>query len=155
MKKFLLRLLILTLSLTAVFLSGCETVSGESEKESLPPINFEQYVEIGENTVVITVSSEVMDITSKTVLVDYMNLLKEAKVLDFGIKDGMVNSINGKENPADWSACWMLYTNDTEFANTEWGTVIVDGVIYPSAVLGAESLPIKDGKVYVWEYKTF
>ncbi len=155
MKKILFRLFVLVFSLTAIFFTGCNTFKDESKRESLPNVDFEKYVEISENIIVITVSSEVMEITGKTVLIDYMNLLKEAKVLDFSIKGGMISAINGKDNPADWSASWMLYTNDSEFSNTEWGDVTVDGVTYSSAVVGAEALPIKDGKVYVWEYKFF
>jgi hypothetical protein len=109
-----------------------------------------------ENMVIITVDNNYFKIEENTVLLDYMNALKEDGVIDFTLsKDGMVNSINGQENPADWSKCWMLYSNDVELSNEAWGTVTVEEVTYFSAVLGAEALPIKDGKIYVWEYKSF
>ena len=113
-------------------------------------------VRVVDNMVIITVDSDYFKLDEKTVLIDYMKALKEDGALEFTLsKDGMVNSINGQENPADWSKCWMLYSNDVELSNEAWGTVSVDGVTYFSAVLGAESLPIKDGKIYVWEFKSF
>ena len=113
-------------------------------------------VSVEGDVVVITVDSDYLDITETTVLLDYMKALKNDGALDYTLsKDGMITAINGKENPADWSKCWMLYSNDTELSNGEWGTVTVTGVTYLSAVLGAESLPIKDGKIYVWEFKSF
>ena len=52
-------------------------------------------------------------------LLDAMNYLKNEGELAFEITGGMVTSIEGKANPADWSACWMVYTSDTEMANAE------------------------------------
>ena len=50
--------------------------------------------------------------------VGYMDKLKEDEQITFTIVDGMITSINGVENPADWSKCWMLYTDDEEYANS-------------------------------------
>lgn len=105
--------------------------------------------------VVIIVSSEKIDITDKTTLLDYMNALKEGGELEFELSDGMVTSINGVANTADYSSCWMLYSGDADQANTAWGTVDYDGNVYGSAVLGAEALVIKEGCVYIWSYVTF
>ena len=46
-----------------------------------------------------------MDITDTTTLVDYMNSLKDDGQLTFEINNGMVSSVNGIDNPADWSGC--------------------------------------------------
>ena len=106
--------------------------------------------------VIITVDADYMSITNTTVLIDYMQKLKTDGALNYTVRDdGMINSINGQENTADWSKCWMLYSNDTELTNEMWGTVTVGETTYFSAVLGAETLPIKDGKIYVWEFKSF
>ena len=105
--------------------------------------------------IAITVSSDQMTITSESTLVDYMNSLKDSKELNFEIADGMVTSINGIKNAADYSSCWMLYTSDADNANTAWGTVEYKGNTYGSAIYGAESLKIKDGCLYIWVYKTF
>ena len=104
--------------------------------------------------IVITASNEQMQINSDTTLVDYMNSLKEDNKLDFEIKGGMINSVNGIENPIDYSSCWMLYTNDTENSNSA-ETIEYKGNTYGSAVLGVESLIIKDGYLYIWVYQTF
>ena len=88
-------------------------------------------------------------------LLDAMNYLKEEGELAFEISGGMVSSIEGKRNPADWSACWMLYTSDVEMSNSEWGTIEVNGSVYGSAILGAESLQVSSGEYYVWSYVTF
>ena len=88
-------------------------------------------------------------------LLDAMTYLKDEGELVFEITGGMVSSIEGKENPADWSACWMLYTSDAEMSNTEWGSITYDGNTYGSAILGAESLTVSVGAYYIWSYDTF
>lgn len=88
-------------------------------------------------------------------LLDAMTYLKNEDKLTFELTGGMVSSIEGKANPADWSACWMLYTSDAEMSNTEWGTISYDGNTYGSAILGAESLTVSAGQYYVWSYDTF
>ena len=75
--------------------------------------------------------------------------------VDFEVSDGMITSINGIENPADWSACWMLYTDDTENSNTEWGTVEYKEKTYGSSMWGGETLKVKNGCVYIWVYQSF
>lgn len=96
-----------------------------------------------------------MDITDTTTLVDYMNSLKDDGQFTFEINNGMVSSVNGIDNPADWSSCWMLYTSDSDSSNTAWGTIEYNSNVYESAVLGAESLIIKDGCMYIWVSQSF
>ncbi len=88
-------------------------------------------------------------------LLDAMTYLKGEGALTFELTNGMVSSIEGKANPADWSACWMLYTSDAEMSNTEWGTITYEGNTYGSAILGAESLQVSVGQYYVWSYDVF
>ena len=88
-------------------------------------------------------------------LIDYMKIMKEQEGLAYEVKDGMIVSINGIENPADYSSCWMLYTSDAENANTAWGTVEYEGVEYGSAISGAEVLKIKEGQLYIWVFQSF
>ncbi len=88
-------------------------------------------------------------------LVDYMAQLAEKGELVYSLTDGMVTSVNGIDNPADFSSCWMLYTSDAENANTAWGTVEYDGVAYGSAISGAETLKIKPDQLYIWVYQSF
>ena len=108
-----------------------------------------------ETYIVISVSNETREINENTTLVEYMYALKEKGELTFEMENGMVSSVNGIENPADWSSCWMLYTSDADNANTAWGEVEYKGEVYGSAILGAESLKIKDGCLYIWIFQAF
>ena len=81
--------------------------------------------------------------------------LKSEGAIDFTLDNGMITSINGKANPADWSYCWMLYTADDEMSNTEWGELEYNGEKLGSAVVGADFLPAVEGEVYVWYYQAF
>ena len=141
MKKIFSAILALIISIVMLSLLGC----GENNL----------VIKETDTYIVITASNEQMQINSDTTLVDYMNSLKEDGELSFEIKNGMVNSVNGIENPLDYSSCWMLYTSDTENSNSVWGTIEYKGNTYGSAVLGAESLIIKDGYLYIWVYQTF
>ena len=102
------------------------------------------------------VAIRVLDTDGEEMLADVMAYLQAENELAFS-KDasGMLTGINGKENPADWSYCWMLYTSDAELSSSEWGSVEYAGQTLGSAVLGAESLPVAAGEVYVWVYKKF
>ena len=109
-------------------------------------------VEKAETRVVITVE----EVDGEPTLYDVMVALQEDGKLTFTMSaDGMISSIEGKENPADWSACWMLYTSDGELSNNDWGTVEYNGQNYGSAIVGATDLPVIAGGVYVWDYQTF
>lgn len=127
--------LIFTVFLTAALFVGCK----------------KEPVTLNGDFVVITAEE---DADGKTLLA-YMNELKEEEKLSFEISDGMVTSIDGKSNAADFSACWMLYTSDSENANEAWGVVEYEDKSYGSATLGAESLIVKEGEVYIWWYQTF
>lgn len=104
-----------------------------------------------ENTVVITVAED-YDVEGKT-LKDYMDYLVAEDELAYEISDGMIVSLNGKANTTN--SYWMLYTSDEANANTAWGTIEYDGHTYGSATIGAPSLPLAEGAVYVWSYQTF
>lgn len=114
-----------------------------------------QVIKESDTYIVINVSKKQMEITAETTLVAYMGALKENGELSFEMQNGMVASVNGIENPADWSSCWMLYTNDADNANTAWGQIEYEGEIYGSAMFGAESLKVKDGCTYIWIFQSF
>ena len=102
-----------------------------------------------DTTIVIRCEEVDGDVT----LIDYMTKLKEDGEIEFTVEDGMISSINGIVNPADFSSCWMLYTSDAEMANSAWGTVLYNETEYGSAILGAESLKIKADSIYIWVFK--
>ena len=138
MKKFLTLLLTLTVIVTASVFTACK-------KEPLVIKESDTYV-------VINVETDETDLT----LASYMSSLSEYKDM-FVINNGMVVSINGIENASDWSACWMIYTDDyrEEFSNSAWGTIVYKEKTYNSAAFGAESQIVKDGCSYIFVYQTF
>ena len=138
MKKFLSLALTLMVMLTATLISACK-------KEPLVIKESDTYV-------IVKVETNETDLT----LAKYMEGLEEYKDM-FVIENGMVVSINGIENASDWSACWMLYTNDysEDCSNAGWGTLDYKGETYNSAAFGAEKLIVKNGCNYIWVYQTF
>ena len=105
--------------------------------------------------IVIKTTQEAMGDKTEMLLIEYMQMLKEKGNLEFKVENGMVTSINGIDNPADFSSCWMLYTSDETNANAAWGTVEYDGKQYGSAVSGAETLKIKPDQLYIWVFQSF
>ncbi len=109
-------------------------------------------VKVDGDSVIITARSSEYDIEGKT-LYEFMQIISEDEKLEFTLSNGMVSSINGKDNGTN--SFWMLYTDDEENSNTAWGTVEYEGKIYASAALGATELLVKDGATYIWIYQTF
>ena len=138
-KKFLCCLLAVVLCCAA--LTGCKA----------EPL----VIKDSETCIVLKVTKEVVGDKTDMLLIDYMDQLAEEGKLSCKISSGMVTSINGIDNPADFSSCWMLYTSDAENANVAWGTVEYEGKEYGSAISGAETLVIKEGQLYIWVYKSF
>ena len=110
-------------------------------------------VVVDETAVIITPSDKILPITENTVLADYMDKLVERKELEFTAADGMITSLNGIANTTN--SYWMLYTDDTENSNADWGTTEYDGKTFRSATLGFASLPVKAGCTYIWVYQSF
>lgn len=108
-------------------------------------------VTVSGDAVILTPTSE---FGGKT-LMDFMESEKENGNLDFTLSGTMVSSINGKANTADFSSCWMLYTDDEELSNSEWGTYEYNGKTFGSAILGADALTVAEGKTYIWVYTDF
>lgn len=108
---------------------------------------------IGCNKEVEPVAITVSQATEGETLLQYMEGLQENKELTFTISNGMVTSINGISQTTN--CYWMLYTSDSENANTAWGTYVYEGNELGSAIYGADSLTVKEGCVYVWVYTKF
>lgn len=121
---------------------GCSLFSGPADAK---------VVETTDTCVVIKVENAQENQT----LLDVMSALQEEEALTYTLSGTMVNGINGKENKADFSACWMLYTSDAEMANNDWGTYTYKDATYGSAILGADALPVLSGATYIWVYTTF
>lgn len=133
MKKLAIFLLVFTLSFCALF-AGCNK----------GPLVLKET----DTFVVITAQTD-EDLT----LIEYINTLDEYKDM-FVIENGMVTSIDGIANTANWSHSWMIYTSDTEMANTAWGEIEYKGNVYGSAILGASQLKVKNGCLYIFVYQS-
>ena len=140
-RKILSCLLAMLMIVSAVALTGCQ-------KEPL-------VIKDSDTCIVIKVTQEAMGDKTDMLLIDYMQTLKDKGELEFKIADGMVTSVNGIDNPVDFSSCWMLYTSDEALSNAAWGTVEYEGKEYGSAVVGAEKLTIKPDQLYIWVYQSF
>ena len=145
MKKTICKIavLLMTLVLSACLFVGCNDEQAKAKAEVLESSNTKVVIKINEAD-------------ENATLISAMDYLKGEGKLQFEKSgDGMIMSINGVQNPADWSSCWMLYTDDADMSNTSWGTIELDGKTYASAISGSEDLIIKDGTTYVWTYGTF
>ena len=139
MKKTTKILAILLLMLSLV-LTGCK-------QEPLVIKDSDTYI-------VIKTTEEAMGGDADMLLVEYMEYMRE-EGLEFEVNDGMIVSINGIANPADYSSCWMLFTSDEENSSAAFGTIEYQGKQYGSAISGAETLPIKADQLYIWVYQSF
>ena len=100
--------------------------------------------------VVITVSNEAKE---GMTLVEYMEDMQKNGEISFTVQGGMMTEINGVKNGTN--SYWMLYTSDADNADTSWGTYEYNNQTLGSAVLGAESLVVAVGAIYIWVYQTF
>ena len=136
MKKKVVSLVSLISAVLALFslaaLAGCHTSSVTADVD-----------------VVIRATAEQDGMT----LLAVMEELQTAGELSFTVSDGMVVELNGtKQTPSSY---WMLYTNDQENANEQWGTCEYEGEVLGSATLGAGELAVKAGCVYLWSFESF
>lgn len=106
-------------------------------------------VSVEERAVVISVS----ETDGKCTVLDCMEKLSaSADGFSYEISGGMVVSVNGKQNSTADKNYWFLYTSDKDMANTAWGTYEYQNEVLGSTVVGAESLKVVAGEVYVWAY---
>ena len=141
MKKSLSVLLVMAVFAGMFLLTACQ--------------NEKLVIKDSDTYIVIKTTERAIDGATDMTLMDYMETLKEKGELEYSISNGMITSINGIDNPADYSSCWMLYTSDEDNANAAWGTAEYEGKEYGSAISGAETLKIKADQLYIWVYKSF
>ncbi len=106
-----------------------------------------------EDLVVFTAPEVSADMSVK----DYFDGLVEEGLLTYTISGGMVTSINGVSNPADYSYCWMFYSDLTEldgviYGNAEWGAYEYGGKTLASCAYGIEEMPVVEGYTYAAVY---
>ena len=166
MKRKLCILLSLFLLLPTMAMSACnqensEAYSSESRVESSTENSTESSVATADFSCSVIrttgnfIAIEIEKASGEETLLDAMDFLQEKAELTYTIENGMVASINGRANATDFSSCWMLYTTDAEMSNTAWGKTKYEDKTLGSAILGAESLVVVGGELYVWAYTTF
>lgn len=160
-KKILTLALAATLSLCAVFAASACAIRSEKDSSSDDAQSVDYKVaESNEELVVLTVTHAVMPLTDATSLFDYMQKLQEKGKLTFEVADGFITKVNGVENPADYSSCWMMYTDlgvldGVSYSNAEWGTYTYGEKTYNSAAYGVTALPAVEGYTYILHYDAF
>ena len=102
-----------------------------------------------ENTFAFTVQQ----VQGNPTVFDAMKSLAGEGKLSFKIENGMVTQINAVAN-AD-GTYWFLYTSDPDYGSSAFGEIEFEGQILLSAVVGAQSLTLKEGHTYLWEYKSW
>ena len=142
-------MLLLSMLLMAVN-GGCAYVEGFFEEAEDKTVGLYIYSQTETSVALYVENAE-----PNSILLDAMYTLQEEGKISFQMQNGMLTELNGAKNAADWSQVWMLYTSDEEFSNTAWGTYSLEDMTLGSAIVGAESLPIKAGEYYVWSYQTF
>lgn len=135
--------ILLAVTLSAILFVACQKSDGTTKAE---------VVQSTESVVVIRVD----EVEGEASLYDVMCELKESGKFDFVSEDSAfgqsIVSINGVENPADWSSYWASYTTDSENGNTEQAKSI-DGVNWYYAMLGISSLKVKAGASYMFRFE--
>ena len=134
-----------------VALCACNQKEPTKINEPTTPATDSSVINVSDTTIVLAPTSDYVGQT----LLSFMQASTLKGLLEFSLTNGMVTSINGKENTADYSKCWMLYTSDENMANTAWGTVEYQGNVYGSAVKGVTELNIIENGLYIWVYTTF
>ena len=152
MKRIKTLLLLLIVAVCFSF-SGCIFFTWNWNPDP-SPADVVYSINKSENRVEIVIEALNNDEMSYT-LMNVMQLAKDCGEWTYEVSGGLVTSIEGKENAADFSSCWMLFTSDAEMANTEWGTITLGEQTLGSAILGAEALTVLEGATYVWSYESF
>ena len=146
------KILAILLLMLSLLLTGCKQEPLVIEEPS--DVVIPNILIVSDTVIVIKTTEEAMGGDSDMLLIEYMEQMRK-EGLEFEVSDGMILSINGIANPADYSSCWMLYTSDEENSNAAWGTVEYEGKEYGSAISGAETLKIKADQIYIWVFKSF
>ena len=161
MKRIIRNLLVfLMTALLAVGFVGCAGNDGGNSANNVNSGNIEkklyyQVFSTQEEGKTVRVEITIVSLDGKYTLADIMEKAQEKHSITYESSSGMITSINGTANAADFSGCWMLYTSDTEMANNAWGAITIGGQTFGSAIVGAEALEVMEDQIYVWEYTTF
>lgn len=115
-------------------------------------IKSAKVLEKSENLVVI----QVKECGEGATVFNAMQWLKEKGELDFTSESSAYGesllSLNGKENPADWSFYWQFYVCDEAQGNVD-STYDYQGTTCYYANAGISGITVKEGGVYLWIFE--
>ncbi len=108
-------------------------------------------LEKSENLVVIQVEK----CENGATVYDALVFLKEKGALAFTSETSTFGqsllSLNGKNNPADWSSYWQFYTGNLEQGNPDKSKTFGEYTVYYASV-GISSATVQNGGVYLFEF---
>ena len=116
---------------------------------------FTNPVQMTETEIIVPLDAEVMPDISGKHLKDYLDALQEKECLTYEAQGGMIYTINGRTADASQGEYWLIYSDDPDYSNEAWGTYVVGDTTYKSTTLGYESLPLTEGKTYVFMISKF
>lgn len=153
MKQKLIRIasFLLTAIVSIACFAACQ--GGKTEAKLLDSTTSEQ----------IVISIEATD--GKANALDALKMLRNQDLISFDYTTSTygayITSINGKAEAIVSSTTnssegysWMLYTSDAEYAY-ESTTISVEGKTCGQSSVGASSLTVKVGEIYVWVYEHY
>ena len=104
-----------------------------------------------ENLVVI----QVLECQEGASVFDAMQFLKEKGELEFVSESSAYGesllSLNGKDNPADWSYYWQFYVSDETQGNPDTTYVFEETTCY-FAQKGISGITARKDGIYLWEF---
>ena len=104
-----------------------------------------------EERIVISIDETHGEVT----LVQVLNNLQADGKITFEISNGMITSINGKQNrteSANSGYSWMIYTSNTQLSYAEYGSKTYGDVVCYSAAFGADGLKVAQGETVILSY---
>jgi len=129
-------------------LSSCALFGSENDGAT---VQNAKVLAKSENLVVI----QVLECQESASVFDAMKFLKEKGELEFVSETSTYGesllSLNGKENPADWSYYWQFYVSDESQGNPDSTYVFEDTTCY-FAQKGISGIQAKQGGIYLWEF---
>ena len=153
MKRKLVSLLLFTLTVILAVFSGVGCQRGGKTTAKLEAST--------EDMIVMSIASS----DGKANAFNALQSLQEQGVITFEYQDSTygayVTSINGKAEKIISSTLtssegysWSFYTSDREYAYDS-PTVTVEGRVCGLSSLGASSLTVKEGELYIWVYEHY
>lgn len=154
-----------TIFVTAFLAIAMIAAAGCNSKVEEPPVDqtpVSGNVILNVESVVFTANSEVLTLTDKTSLKDYMDVLAKNGELVFGGSEGdygfYIESVYGKK--AEGNNFWAVYTDLTQlggvsYSDEQFGTFTYGDKTLYSASYGVSGLPCVNGYTYALVYSSF